>query len=353
MIPYIILMITPVIIQHLRIKGADYQKKNTIALTFFFVLLTALVMFRAENIGNDTSNYMSYFRRYSNIDWGDLRTVDIEAGFSFFNKIVSLISTDPQFFLAAAGLAVSAMIYPTYKRLCTDASLTIVLFCILSTFGMMFSGIRQMLAVGIGFIAYRFVRERKLLLFLIASLIATTFHSSAFMIFAMYPLYHAKITKKWFRVVIPVMLIIFVFNEQIFGVLLIILERFTRFDSAIEVTGAYTMIILFALFSVFSYIIPDENSLDEETIGLRNFLLFSLVLQMFAPFHFLAMRMNYYYIIFIPLLIPKIIKYRSERWKQVAVISRHVMVAFFLVYFFVNAQSGGGLHVFPYHFFWE
>ena len=99
--------------------------------------------------------------------------------------------------------------------------------------------------------------------------------------------------------------------------------------------------------------IPDETRLNKETIGLRNFLLFSLVLQMFAPLHVLAMRMNYYYIIFIPLLLPQIIASRSERWGSVAVVGRYVMVVFFLIYFFISASNGGGLHVFPYHFFWE
>ena len=113
------------------------------------------------------------------------------------------------------------------------------------------------------------------------------------------------------------------------------------------------MLLLFTAFAIFAFLVPDESQLDAETIGLRNFLLLSLVIQMFAPLHVLAMRMNYYYIIFIPLLLPKIIQYRSKRWNQVAFLGRHVMVLFFLVYFFANAYRDGGLNVFPYHFFWE
>ena len=114
------------------------------------------------------------------------------------------------------------------------------------------------------------------------------------------------------------------------------------------------MLILFAIFAVFAFAIPDETLLDDETIGLRNFLLMAVALQMFAPLHTIAMRMNYYYIIFIPLLLPKIIEARSKTWSQVAIMGRHVMVGFFLVYFFYNAYTGtNNLHVFPYHFFWE
>ena len=93
--------------------------------------------------------------------------------------------------------------------------------------------------------------------------------------------------------------------------------------------------------------------MDKETYGLRNLLILALALQMFAPLHSLAMRMNYYYIIFIPLLIPKIVECRSERWNQVAKAGRNVMLIFFLIYFYIGAYSGGGLNVFPYHFFWE
>jgi hypothetical protein len=82
-------------------------------------------------------------------------------------------------------------------------------------------------------------------------------------------------------------------------------------------------------------------------------LLLALIIQMFAPLHALAMRMSYYYLIFIPLLLPKIIRYRSKRWNQVAVLGRHVMVVIFFLYFFASAYSGGALRVFPYHFFWE
>ena len=195
---------------------------------------------------------------------------------------------------------------------------------------------------------------KKLLPFLIIVALAITFHLSAFMLFFMYPLYHIKITKNHLMVLVPILITIFVFNKQIFSVLSFIIERYTNYDATITKTNSYTMIILFVLFVIFAFLVPEEQNIDKETRGLRNFLIFALALQMFAPLHTVAMRMNYYYIIFIPLLMPKIISLRSERWKQVAVVGRHTMIVFFMLYFFFNAKYGGGnLHVFPYHFFWE
>lgn len=352
---FVILLIVPILMQHIAIEGhlVDYRKQNNAALTFFFLLLTVLVMFRHESVGNDTRNYIYFFKAFCRIDWVHLDRQGLEIGYAYINKIISLFSKNPQVFLAVVSLLICVMIYPTYKRLNVDASLSIVIYSILSTFPMMFTGIRQMLSIGLGFIAYEFVRSKKWIPFLLVVCFAISCHASAFMLVFMYPLYHAKITRKWLLVVAPIILVIFVYNRPIFAFLTAVLESFTEYDGSITSTGAYTMLILFTIFTIFAFLIPDETVLDEETIGLRNFLLFALVIQMFAPLHTLAMRMNYYYIIFVPLLLPKIIEYRSRRWEQLAVLGRHVMVVFFLLYFFYNASTEGSLHVFPYHFFWE
>lgn len=350
------LLFIPLLIQHTVVgkHHIDRKKKNNRAIFFFFVFLTVLIALRHESVGNDTRNYIHFFGQYSKLSWQQLWAKSAEVGFAYYNRIISFFTKEPQVFLAITAAAIVAMMYPTYKRLCVDASLTIVLFCIMSTFVMMFSGLRQMLAVGMGFIAYEYTRQKKLLPFVLIVLLAITFHTSAFMLAFMYPLYHAKITKKWLLIVVPAIVLVFVLNRQIFSILSLFIERYTRYEGSITQTGAYAMIALFAIFAVIAFLVPDETKLDAEIIGLRNFLLLALVLQMFAPLHSLAMRMNYYYIVFVPLLLPKIIECRSIRWNRVAIIGRHIMVAFFLWYFFfIKANSEGNLHAFPYHFFWE
>ena len=352
---FYVLLLVPMVLQHFSVKdtGFDYKKKNQWALAFFFVFLTALIAMRYATVGSDTQNYIYYFNKFSEMTWSELKEYPLEYGFALFNKAISSISGEEQIFLAATAVTVSAMIYPTYRRLCTDAALTIVLFCTMSTFLLMFSGVRQMLAIGIGFLAYEFTRRKKLILFALAVLLAMLFHTSAFMLVFMYPLYHVKVTKNWLLFIVPLLVVVFVFNQPIFSFLSSILERYTEYEGGISATGAYTMLVLFIIFAVFSFLIPTESRMDRETVGLRNFLLLAVVLQMFVPLHFWAMRMNYYYIVFIPLLIPKIIACSNTVWSRVAVWGRHIMVVFFLLYFFFNAYLGDNLKVFPYRFFWE
>lgn len=355
MVPFFILITVPIIIypfsKNIKVNGYRLEQ---FPLLLFFIMLTFLVMFRHPSIGNDTEKYILFFNNTVGVPWNKITWGSLEVGFQFYMKMITLISGEPQFFIAVSGLIVSALLYPTYKRLCVDPSLTIVIFCVLSTFVMMFSGIRQMFAISIGLLAYEFTRKRKLIFYLICVAVAVSFHTSAFMLIFMYPVYHIRITKKWLIAVVPVLAAIFVFNRPIFQFIGPLLGEITRFDYGVTSTGAYTMIVLFALFTVFSFLIPDESLMEEETIGLRNILLLCLIIQFFVPLNFLAMRMNYYYIIFIPLLIPKIIQYSRPKWKQFALVGRYVMLIFFYVYFIYSGfTSPYNLHVFPYHFFWE
>ena len=354
MIPFIILVTVPIAIapfvKNVRINRISLNK---LPLFLFFLMMTLLIMLRHKYVGNDTSNYMRFFEKYAFMNWNQIGSSKTEIGFVVFNKLIALFTRDPHAFIAISGLAVSAMLYPTYRRLCVDPSLTIVLFCTMSTFTMMFSGIRQMLAIGLGVLAYEFTNRKKLVFFIITVAVALTFHTSAFMLAPMYPLYRAKITRKWLFFVIPILIVLFIFNKPVFSVLSMVLERFTNYEAVETATGAYTMLILLILFAVVSYVIPDESKMSEDALGMRNFLLLSVAIQMFAPINTWALRMDFYYIIFVPLLLPMVLRSTSMRFRQFAVVIRYVMIGFFYVYFFFLLSTGGGLHIAPYHFYWE
>lgn len=354
---YVLLILTPLLVQHIRLISTPLNtpdnRKNERAMKLFWLMLLALLVLRHKSVGRDLYNYELIFSMISGSSWKTALDRSAEVGYNFLNKAISLYTNNFQWVMIVCAIISVCFIAWVYIKNSEDTSLSIALFIITSNFVLLFSGLRQSIAISLGFLAYELVRKRKKILFFAVVFIAMLFHSSAFMLLVMYPLYHIKITRKWLIAVIPMLGVIFVFNQQIFSTLTDILSMFTKYDAEITSTGAYTMLILFSALAVFSYLIPDDKKLDDDTIGLRNFLLFAVVLQMFAPLHTIAMRMNYYYIAFIPLLIPKIIRCRNERWGKVAVSARHIMVVFFIAYFFLTAPSDNVLDTFPYYFFWE
>ena len=275
--------------------------ENNLAISVFFLMLWFLLACRSVEIGTDTENYQFYFDRYKHMNF--FRIVEKpEPLFGVLNWLIGKVTNDFQIYMAivaAINIIPIAFLYNQDKR---HSYLKIILFVNMSVFVMLFSGIRQSIAMGIGLVAFHFVKKKKLVSFLITVIIALGFHQSAFILFAMYPLYYFRIKKKHIYYLIPLIAIVYIFNQRIFSRLLIIMRLFgTKYDEYAEIggTGAVMMIICFAAFTIFAYIIPDATKEDNEFIGIRNYLLLATLIQCFAPLHNWAMRMNYYYILFL------------------------------------------------------
>jgi drug/metabolite transporter (DMT)-like permease len=160
-----------------------------------------------------------------------------------------------------------------------------------------------------------------------------------------------KITKKWLWFVVPCMVAVYIFRAPIFNVLFTLLWQ--EYD-ATDVTGAVTILILLIMFGFYSYILPADQDLDKDTIALRNILLLSIVIQIFAMLHPLSMRMNYYFLIFIPIAIPKIVLAAKDNNIQLTKLSVVVMNLVFTAWFFYNAYFGADmLQLYPYVPYWS
>ena len=137
MIPFVILLTVPIVITPF-VKNIKINRIHLkyLPLFLFFVNLTILVMLRHKNVGNDTANYYYFVEKVSRESWSMVTKESTEVIFYLFMKVITMISSDPRFFIAVSGLLTSALLYPTYRRLCVDPPLTIVLFSSLSTFAM-------------------------------------------------------------------------------------------------------------------------------------------------------------------------------------------------------------------------
>lgn len=371
MLPYLVLLFLPAactFVQFAKRDGRTIIKvgssreiiENNCALPVFFILLTVLLSLRHETIGRDTLNYKYYFSVISNLDLRSVFDTDMEQLYVLLNWVVGKLTSEFQIFLMIAAVISIVPVAVNYCREREHSFLKIILFMNMSVFIMMFSGLRQTIAVSLGMIAYEYVKERKPIRFLILCAIALGFHHSSFILLLMYPLYHTSFQKKHLWFLIPALVLIFVFNQQIFLTVSRVLTMLfgEKYDAEIEMTGAYTMLILYVLFAVMSYVLPDEGKLDKETLGLRNILLMTVVLQSFAPVHMLAMRMNYYYMIFMPMLIPRILKRSKARyagltpWISGGIIA--VLTAYYLYTTYVSCQTGlSAMNNYPYIPFWK
>lgn len=357
MLPYYLLLGIPVAISLLYGGITDkikQQNKQKVVLYIFFAILLALLMLRHRSVGVDISNYLAMFNQTSRVSFEKLfKLHESEQGYFLLNKIISLFTTDTQWFLAIMAMVTVVPYAVFFIRKSENAVLSIAVFITLSNFSMLFSGIRQSIAIAIVLISYYFVKNKKLLWFIFFVLLAFTFHKSAIIALLLYPFYHMNITRNKLFIFAPITITILIFNKPIFE----FLNQFMNelgYEYEYESTGAYMMIILFALFTLLSFIAPVEKTLDEETKGLRGIAVLATMLQIFALTSTVAMRMNYYFMIFYPILIPRVINRTTERNRQPYKYIGVIMIVYFMADFIYGMHTGEDiLQLYPYRPFWN
>lgn len=357
MIPYYIMISVPIVVYLLYGGTNQYlnnEKKQKATLWAFFAILFLILALRHKSIGVDLSGYLRHFDSVRKLSFSQLfNAFEKERGFWILNKLIGLFTVNKQIFITLMAIITLFPIAKLYLKESENALLTISMFLIIPNFNMMFSGLRQAIAIALIAISFKFVKEKKLIKFILIILLAITFHQSAFIAILLYPFYHMNITKVKLFTLIPVIIAVLVYNKPIFEFLLQFLGEYgERYEY--EETGAYTMLILFSLFLIFSYLVPDEKRMDKETIGLRNISILTVIFQIFALANPVAMRMNYYFILFIPLLIPKVINRTNERNRQICQLIALLLTIFFIAYYIYKANViVDTLELYPYKPFWK
>ena len=332
------------------------QKRNKMMITLFFVGIFVLLSLRHISVGVDLIEYKYIFQRCSRLSFGQLRSLRWEIGYTVYNKVISLISKEYRFFLIITAFITLIPIYKLYVRETKYGVLQIVLFVNMPCFFMIFSGLRQAIAISIGVIAYMMLERKKYVLTGILIVFAMCFHISAFVLVLLYPALLFKIKKKHLIFVVPMMVVLYIYKTPVLLFLISILPtRYIDSYGVLKNTGAIGMLLLFLLFSVFSFVISDEENMSTKDYLMRNILLISTLFQFFVPIHGLIQRASYYFLIFLPISIINVVQAPKRKLKNISDLAVIVMVCFFSFYFFFNAiySTDNLLDVFPYKFYWS
>ena len=347
MAPYVILVFAPYFLAMI-MRRSTYEENQLcrrMTVMAFFLLFFLLLAFRANTCGTDLFFYERFFRNTRFNEWAQPFTVDGELGYFYLQKLVHLFSENFYVFSAIVAF-LSLLPWCVFCLRETDnAVLTIAIFVAVAPFSMFFSGLRQILAMAMAVPVWYCVRSKKWMGLIVSVMLACSFHRSAWMIACIIPLYYLSITRKWLLWLAPAGGLVLVFNKPLFAFLV---KLIGESDQTISDTGGYAVLILLVLFVIYAFFITDEERMDRDTVALRNILVLSVFLQCFAPIHTLAMRMNYYFLPFVSVLIPRVTHRARFSLEKVGNIATVVMVVFFTLWFIQNLALGGSLGIYPY-----
>ncbi|MBR6559015.1 MAG: EpsG family protein [Clostridia bacterium] len=366
MLPYLLLLLVSTVFPLLvyqhgsLIYGDDYsyivRKRNKMTFVLFFLGLFVLLALRDITVGTDLRTYKVIFETCFDSAFESLSDLQWELGYTVYNKIVAMVSTNYRFFLILTAVFVLIPVYKLYSKETKFSFLAIVLFINMPCFLMIFSGLRQAMAISIGVLAYMAVENRRYILSILLVILAIAFHVSAFVLFLIYPAFLFRIKTKHLLYIVPVLIAIYLFRVPMLNFLIGFLPtHYVTFYGEVRQTGALGMMLLFLVFFVFSFTILDENAMSKRDYFMRNVLLISTVFQFFVPIHGLIQRASYYFLIFVPISIISVVQAPKKWLKNVSDAAIIVMGCFFALYFFYNGlfSTDNLLDVFPYKFFWS
>ncbi len=288
-----ITLILSIIILYLFFIGTRISKnKELIFLRIVFIAFFILVAFREMTMGNDTQMYLRLFKECSLYKW-DIYKFDsyFENGYLTLNILLSYISDSSRFFMIVMSGIFNYFWYKFIKENSNNYLLSVIMYIGLLFFYTSMTMMRQFTALSIMLYSTKFAREKKIIPFLFLVILASTFHSSAYVAILYYPILNMKFNYKIAFIIIIIGILASLNIGPLFDFIASIIGRTNYYTnrvgsdsiSNIIYTLIYGIMLIFGLYEINK---RNNNKNNKE----NNFYLYSLLFAMLI--NMLGINMN-------------------------------------------------------------
>ena len=279
----------------------DKQKRR---LRYFLTVIAVLPMFllfvlRYKYIGADTIGYVRFFegevRKYTFAELLNTDLMRIEVGYRIYVKLISLITENYTVFFLVNGIVIFGTLLHFAKKYTENPFVFLFLFMTLGTYQFVETGLRQALAMMICLWSIDFLKDKKIIRFLLLVALAYFFHQSAIIFLLMLPLSWTKKTD-WTILLHCIIAAVFFVG---FGVFHEIFIQWLGYDAYfIDETGnggIFFMLVL-VLFAFALFMSYGTYQREKEKSIILHLSLLTVTLWLLRLLSRTAERVSYYYI---------------------------------------------------------
>ncbi len=374
MAEYIIMLIM-IIVLGIIVQPNKTSTRKKIYIIVSFGSMAILAALRKYIIGIDLELlYAPAFENIAKMGWESLSLIEMETGYVYFCKLLTLISQDVQVLIIVTSIFIYSIygwfIYKNSKNVIISTTM----FIFLSLFFMSMNIVRQEIAVAIILIAYEFLKKNKKIVAISLIILATTIHASAIICLLIFILLYGKEFKKKYLIisVIVIMLLLVIYKPLLTGYSVIAdklnisnnkdystyLESETYGVGNVNLNTISTILFAILIYALGYYYITYLNKEeDKEQKKVQSFYLFMTMFYSIVSIVSIKMtiisRLSYYFIPFILLILPECLSISKNKYNKqlIVVLIYGVMMAKYFYIFFNLADVLFG--VMPYKFFWE
>lgn len=383
---YIVTMVV-VLLLGLLMKPNSAQKKKRGYIVIVFTMVIVISALRKYTVGKDLAgHYYNTYLRIRNLPWSTaLSATSYEKGYIAFYKVVGAIFDNPQWMIVIYSFFVFGIVGWFIYKNSEDVVLSVFLFIACNTWFMELTMMRQSMAISLGLVAIEIWKHkewkiRRYVLFVLAVLLAVSFHSTGIVI-AVFPLLERlPFKRKHIFGTMVVLMLAFALYDYLYKFVVGIISFTRDYADFYEGTGYGTAgINAFALYELFiavlcfamacwTMVYRNGSPSITKTDNIRKIerynpvlndncllymVLFLVLCRLLRLRIYIITRMAYYFIPFIWILYPRAIKNMrgaSNRY-IVRVFIYTLFMAVFLVVGYKNAADYYG--TVPYVFFWR
>lgn len=339
------------------------KKENSLKIrkTYLYIVSIILILesgLRGLSVGDDTLTYSDSFESIKYTSWADIfryfnffsggNYENRDPGYDIFQKFFQIFSDDYRVYLFFIAIIFFSSLFHFLSRNTFglfELILAFLIYCTLFYYFFSITGIRQTITTSVALYCSKYIKERKILKFLIPIMIASFIHSSVLIFLPFYFVSGLKKIKLNFLIALILFFMIFVFKQNVVY-FLISGSVYETYLSDLNGAGTlvFTSLILFVVLS--SYFIIDKMAKKyPDYIIYYNAILMALILVPLTWVNSNAMRVVQYYSIYLMVFAPKIIEamyHKNIFFKRIA----YFICIVILLSFIIKAPS-------LYKFFWE
>lgn len=327
------------------------QKRRVLKDNYFYFACFVLLFFamcRGTSVGGDLAEYIPLFQKsdfYQSLQ-DVFRTTAFsgyEVGFLFLCKLLSYVSFDSRWFIAATSfLSLIGPFYLVYNH-SKNKGLSLLLYVLLDFYNISFNNVRQAIAVSIVMISVCYLLREKKWCFFIGVILAVTIHTSAIFSLLLYPLVKLKYSpQRILLLMIALVGVFIVLGSFLFNYL--ISNVFTRYleESGETYTtgGGYGLLAVYSFVLVVSIILFNSvrKKMDDADYNRNKFFLLSylivVLVQLFALYMAALSRLAIYFYVPMIVLLPNLFEYIRDTTKR-----RHVKIITYIFYYVLACNT--------------
>lgn len=277
----------------------------------FWSIIIMIIMVGVAGLRSNIGDTGMYKILYNNVVSGSVVEGSYEAGFIAFLKLLTNISTDSQIMIFATSLITQGLNIWILRYYASLFELQIYMYITSGYFLTIMNGIRQGLTASIMFACTKLIINNNFKLYLLLTIIASTFHISALI---MIPVYFIVKKEAWSKQIIRVLIIssiCFFIGQPIIDFLFEFLEG-SRYEGYVDFNEGGSNIfrtIIAAVPVVFAYLGRDKLKEEwPESDVFVNMSIINFIIMAFSLYNWIFARFNYYFQPYTFILLPCTIK---------------------------------------------